>query len=134
MDIYEFRESLMKKLKQVPIATVTILTAGLFVVGVGAPAHAIPNPAQQGGADGVLFFTDINDGAIYLGNIRQTQLHKSVFWQESGIKVNSVAVTETRIAWSLYTAVSGDPRNSADLPTSSLQPDRFFFFEKVCNS
>ena len=99
----------MKKLKQVPIAIVTILTAGLFVLGVVSPAHAIPNPAQQGGADGVLFFTDITDGSIYLGNIGQTQLPKSVFWQESGSKVDSVAVTETRIAWSSFTAVSGDP-------------------------
>lgn len=99
----------MKKAQQAVSGVITLLIAGLFVFGVSAPAHATPNPAQQGGADGVLFFTEITDGAIYLGNIGQTQLPKTVFWQESGSKVDSVAVTETRIAWSSKTAASGDP-------------------------
>lgn len=32
-----------------------------------------------------------------------------MFWQQSGSKVDSVAVTGTLIAWSSLTSVSGDP-------------------------
>jgi hypothetical protein len=99
----------MKKAQQAFSAVITFLFAGILVFAVSAPAHAVPNPAQQGGAEGVLFFTEVTDGAIYVGNIGQTQLPKTVFWQESGSKVDSVGVTETRIAWSSKTAVSGDP-------------------------
>ncbi|AXE53855.1 hypothetical protein [Aurantimicrobium sp. MWH-Uga1] len=64
------------------------------------PAHATtPDPTMQGGTEGVLFVTEMTDGAIYIGDFKSTPTPKSIFWQDTASSVNQVAVTSGYVAW-----------------------------------
>lgn len=86
------------------LSTLTLL--GILLSGTSS-AFATPNANQQGGSNGVIFFTEQTDGAIYLGDISNSPATRTVFWQDPTSRVDSVAVTGTRIAWSSMNAVSG---------------------------
>ena len=55
----------------------------------------------QGGSDGVIYFTEKNLGVIYLGEIwATTQTPQTVYWSDAASQVDTIAVTQRRIAWS----------------------------------
>lgn len=68
--------SLTKKLSITLIAVLVVATSAFM----GTAAHALPDPNAQGGADGVIFFTEATDGAIYVGDFKTSPTAKSVFW------------------------------------------------------
>ena len=92
-----------------PIKLLFIALLTFFAVCLSAiPASATMNPANQGGSTGVLFFAEETDGAIYVGDFNNPPTAKSIYWQQNGSKVNLLAVTQSRIAWSSIYSNVGD--------------------------
>lgn len=86
------------------------LLAGLLLItatiGSAESASAtMPDPSAQGGANGVIYFTEATDGAIYVGDFNSTT--KQTFWSAPGSDVDQVAVTGSRIAWASGYAANG---------------------------
>lgn len=62
---------------------------------------------SQGGNQGVIYFTEKNLGVIYLGEIwASTQTPQAAYWSDSASQVDTIAVTQRRIAWSSQDATS----------------------------
>lgn len=82
------------------VRVITALSLAIFIVfGSSAVANATPSAATQGGANGVLYFTEKTLGTIYLGEIDSSPASQAVFWTDSASKVDEVAVTQRKIAW-----------------------------------
>ncbi|MEY3278790.1 MAG: hypothetical protein RLZZ426_1276, partial [Actinomycetota bacterium] len=66
-------------------------------VSILSPAHAA---SSQGGTAGRIFTSNMSHGAVYTGDFATPVGVETIFWQEAGSEVDSVASTLTRIAWS----------------------------------
>lgn len=72
----------------------------LYYVGQSGSFYLTLHPIQ-GGSDGVIYFTEKNLGVIYLGEIwATTQTPQTAYWSDSASQVDTIAVTQRRIAWS----------------------------------
>lgn len=90
----------MRKFRLSSKGAVSLLIGAVLAFIAVSPAYATPDPNTQGGNTGVIYFTEMNEGKIYLGDFAGST--RSVFWSDPTSKVNEVAVTATRIAWSAY--------------------------------
>ena len=89
----------MRKSKNTILGLLSIFTGIVLTSFAATPALASPNPATQGGASGVIYFTEAQGGSpgIYIGDFSSAA--KTAYWIRSGSRVDLLATTERKVAW-----------------------------------